>query len=167
MPVLQSVDAGAVEVDGDLDRRLLRRRGCAWRSGSSPATRTEGVEEAIVLGGRADRDPQAVVEPRPARAVAHEHAAVDEALPHVMSRPTRARTGTARSWPRSGTTSTGSRRERIDEPLALGDDRLDPGVHLVDVAEGQPPGEPAWRRRGGTAGRPSPGWRRPTPGPTA
>ena len=39
-----------------------------------------------------------------------------------------------------GNVVDGELGQRVDEPLALGDDLLDPGVHLVDVAQGQSPG---------------------------
>ncbi len=58
-----------------------------------------------------------------------------------------------------GNTSTASGRALAD-PLALGDDQLDPLLHLVDVAAAPAGRRSAWRRRGGTAGRPCPA-RRP------
>ena len=60
-----------------VDRRLLRRpRASAVRltPGHREAPRSRAVEEHVVLVGRADRDAQAILEPRPATAVADEDA---------------------------------------------------------------------------------------------
>ena len=72
----------------------------------------ERARKRVVLVGRADGDAQAVVEPRPPRAVADEHAAVEQALPDLSPGIVVA-AGTARSWRRSGTTSIGHRGERL------------------------------------------------------
>ena len=108
----------------------------------TPATSRERGEEPVVLLRRADRDPQAPAEARPARAVAHEHAAVDEALPHAVALvdvavadPEQHEVGAARER------LDGQRGEAVHEPLALLDDDLHALVHLVDVAQGERAGD--------------------------
>ena len=56
--------------------------------------------------------------------------------------------------------------ERDEEPLALLDQGRDPPLHRVDVLEREDARRSAWRRRGGTAARPSRARRRPTAGAT-
>ena len=126
-------DAAAVEVDRHVDRRLLRRPvalgGAAHvvlRCLLVTARVTTGrdgvgqrVEERGVLVRCADRDPQAVVEARPARAVADEHVAVDEPLPHVATRHVERGRNSTKLAP-LGNTSNAELGERGADPLALG-----------------------------------------------
>ena len=66
----------------------------------------ERGEERVVLRRRADGDPQALVEPGPAREVADEHAAREQRLPHRVA--VAVRRGTAGSSRPTGTRSTPS-----------------------------------------------------------
>ena len=81
----------------------------------SPAKR---VEEGIVFGRGADRDPQAPLEARPRRAVAHEHRAIEQRLPHFVARRCRAG-GTSTKFAPDGHTSTRQVGQRGDQPAPL------------------------------------------------
>ena len=103
--------ARPVEVERDVDRASpwCARDTVARRSGGSSWSRehlAQRGEERVVLLGRADRDPQAPVEPGPRRAVAHEHRAVDQPLPH--GRPVDRRGRNRMKLAPDGHTSTGS-----------------------------------------------------------
>ena len=50
----------------------------------SPSDLLECGEERVVLGGRADRDPETLLDARPAREVAHEHAARQQSFPELV-----------------------------------------------------------------------------------
>ncbi len=67
---------------------------------------SQGGEEGVVLGGGADRDTEAAVEARPRGAVAHEHRAVEQALPHRRD-PSRSRGRNSTKLAPDGHTSTG------------------------------------------------------------
>ena len=123
----------------------------------------QGGEERVVLGGGADGDAEAAVEAGPRRAVADEHRAVDQRLPHGVARRRAAGRNSTKLAP-DGHTVDGQVGQAGDEPAALLDQRRDPGVHLVDVVEGEAAGQLLERRRGGTAARPCRARRPPRPG---
>ena len=87
------------------------------------------MEDAILVG-RSDRHPQAVGESGPARAIANEHATIEESLPDGTS--------TRRARPEQH--EIGTTRKDVDgkvgqgghESVAFGDDSFDSSVHLVE-----------------------------------
>ena len=99
----------------------------------------QGGEERVVLVGGADRDTEAAVEARPRRAVAHEHRAVEQGLPHRRRRRARCGRNSTKLAP-DGHTSTGSSASAGDEAAPLLDERRHPGPHLVVEVEREPPG---------------------------
>ena len=95
--------AGAVEVEGHGHVGLTRSCGSAWPAGgpmgvgdgSGRLGRLDGHVSSMEARasrkrsfsvGSADRDPQAAVETRPRRRVAHEHRCLDEPAPDVVGR---------------------------------------------------------------------------------
>ena len=116
-----SVLAGAVEVDVDLDRRLLGGAATLRSSGVRVMADSIGgrvdagsdehvgqrLQELVVLVGRADGDAETVVEPGPARTVTDQHAAVDEALPDRAPVETPGRTRNSTKLAPLGNTSSG------------------------------------------------------------
>ena len=89
--------APTVEIDGHLDRRLLRATAAGTRTRPITTAPPQRAEEGVVLGRRADRHPQAAVEAGPARAVPDEDGSVQQPLPDHPAVAARS-AGTGRSW---------------------------------------------------------------------
>ena len=102
---------------------------------------SSAVEERVVLVGGADGDAQAVGEPRPARAVADEHAAVERPCQTVAARPMPAGRNRMKLAPlgrdvdRQCAAALPTIRSRS---ATISRDAV---VHLVDVAQREPTGD--------------------------
>ena len=169
MPVDAEAAPGAVDLERELDGRLLRLRCAGARrcdelrpsgfTSQDPDARSAARNASFSAGGT-DRDTQAVVESGPAREVAHEH-------PRSTSRSQSA-------WPSPAhpeQQEVGARREHGDavdgrelrgDALPLGDQARDPVVHLGPEVEREAARRSAWPTPGGTAARPSRAPRPPT-----
>ena len=161
--------ARAVEVDRDVDRRLLGHpcpRRDAARSRPHPHNpvtlqcELDRRQEPVVLRRQPDRDPKATVEVRPSAAVADQHTRVDHALPDLASIV----------FEQAHEDEVGPGREHLDAQVATAPrsrDRAPPPVCSPVApcrARGAAPADrrAAWPRRGGRARRPCPAARRAT-----
>ena len=120
--------AAAVDVEHEVDRRLLRGRGAARdvraiRTATSWSELRSAARKASFSSGVPMVTRRQSLEAGPAREVAHEHALVDQLLPAARGRRRRARN--SRKLAPDGYTVTPSMRgERGGDPLALVDQAL-------------------------------------------
>ena len=162
-PVDTDTEPGAVEGQADLDGRLLGRPlPLDHRRPGHASTSARAARKASFSCGGADRDPQAIGQPRPRRGVAHQDRPVQQALPHLgafaVLRPEQDEVGLRR--PGRHRQPAQSRQE----PVPLADDQAHPLLHFADEADRQPAGRLLQGVEVVRAGPPARGRRRPAPG---
>ena len=156
-----------------VDRGLLGRRGaaCDDRGSSgrhlSAATSRSAARNASFSSGVPTVTRRQSVEPRPAREVAHEHAAVDEPLPERV--PVAVRHRNSRKLAPDGNTVRPSSSSPAPRTAGRAPRRAcaTRAVHLVAESSASRARDLRGARRGGTAARPSRAPRPPTAGATA